>query len=253
MGEGRISTDITHRIGWLVLDNPQRRNAMDLAMYRAVPAAVDELVDSGVAVIVVRGAGTEAFGAGSDISQFTRERTGPAARHYNDVEHRSQAALRTVDVPVIAMIHGPCMGGGIGMAAAADIRYASEDAVFAVPPARLGVGYDPRAVTTLVETVGPTAARELLLTARRFDAAEALRLGFINAVVAAPELEAHVVDVATGITRLAPLTLGALKRASYEGTTAATVAATDRCYASADYLEGIAAFTEKRPPVFRGH
>lgn len=252
MGEGRVRTDVADRIGWLVLDNPDRRNAMDLAMYAAVPDAVQRLRAADVAVVIVRGAGDEAFGAGSDISEFRRERTGPAARRYNDVEHRAQQSVRQLEVPVIAMIRGACMGGGIGMAAAADIRYAADDAVFAVPPARLGVGYDPRAVVDLVAALGPTAARELLLTARRFDAREALRLGFVNAVVAAADLESHVTAIARRITTLAPLTLRAVKRASYEGVTAATVAAADRCYSSEDYLEGIAAFTERRDPVFRG-
>jgi enoyl-CoA hydratase len=238
-------------VGWLILDNENRRNALCLAMYEALPAAAATLAaDRRVRVVVLRGAGNGAFGAGSDISEFAARRVGAAAEHYNQVEHEARAAIRALDVPVIAQIHGPCRGGALALALGADLRLADTAATFAVPPARLGVGYDPRAVADLVAAVGDAHARRLLLTAAVIDATEAVRIGLVHEVHEPVDLEAAVLALATGISALAPLSLRAAKHALRGDATA--VAAAALCYDSSDYREGIAAFLEKRSPRFTG-
>jgi enoyl-CoA hydratase/carnithine racemase len=227
-------------------------------MYAAIPGAVAELTaDQGLRVVILRGAGDQAFGAGSDISEFAVRRVGDAAAAYNAVEERATEALRAIPVPVVALIHGPCMGGGLGLALCADLRIAADDATFAVPPGKLGIGYPADAARRLRDVVGPAVAKELLFTARVVDADEALRLGLANRVVAKADLDAEVEHLAEQIARLAPGTLRAAKlavdaRDDDPDAVAAADAAVLACYHSEDYQEGIAAFLEKRRPRFVG-
>ncbi|NNE73816.1 MAG: enoyl-CoA hydratase [Acidimicrobiales bacterium] len=248
---GGVGHSIDGAVATITISNPDRRNAMSLAMYAAIPAAVAAVDQTPeVRVTVVRGAGTEAFGAGSSIDEFARLRMGAAAVEYNRIEHEATEALAGLTMPVVAAIHGPCMGGGVGLALTADLRIAADDAQFAVPPGRLGVGYPVDAAQRLQAIVGPTAAADLLLTARVIDANEAHRIGLVTAVVAKAELDQHVADLVLRISRLAPLTLKAVKLALRHSPEAAEAAAS--CYDSADYAEGIAAFAAKRRPTFTG-
>jgi enoyl-CoA hydratase/carnithine racemase len=250
---GSIRTECRGALGTLVIDNPPRRNAMDLAMYASVPGAVATLLaHDGLRVVVLRGAGDAAFGAGSDISEFRAERTGEAARRYNATEAAAAAAIEQIPVPVVAAIHGACMGGGVGMALCADLRYAADDARFAITPGKLGVGFPPDGMARLVATVGAARAKELVFTARVVDAPEAERIGLVNHVVAKHELDAHVAQLVAAIAELAPLTLRAVKLAARDAASPAAVDAAHRCFSSADFLEGIDAHGEKRPPTFRG-
>ena len=190
---GTVRASIDGSVAHLIIDNPARRNAMSLDMYAAVPDAVRAIIESpAVRVVVLRGEGDVAFGAGSDISEFTEKRTGRGALHYNAVEERAVQAIEAIRVPVLALVHGPCMGGGAGMALCADIRFAADDATFAIPPAKLGVGYPATSTARLQAAVGASRAKDLIFSGRVIDANEALRIGMVDAVVAKDALDAHV-------------------------------------------------------------
>lgn len=247
-------------VGWLVFDHPERRNAIHRAMWEAIPLRLAELdADDDVRVIVMRGAGEVAFVAGADISEFEQSRIGPGARDYDKLTERAFRALADVQKPLIAMIHGFCIGGGSGIALHADMRYAAEDAVFAIPPARLGLGYSATNVETLVGVVGQAFAREILFTARRYDARAAERMGLVHQVLPKDELEPFVRKLALQVADNAPLTLRAAKlclsdlgRPASERDADTVSAAIQACFDSEDYAEGVAAFLAKRRPVFRG-
>jgi enoyl-CoA hydratase/carnithine racemase len=258
---GRVHVAVEGAIGWLVFDQPERRNAISLEMWQAIPPAAAALeADPAVRVVVLRGAGEEAFVSGADISEFQRTRTGArAAQAYEDVGITAFEAVARLAKPVLAMIHGWCVGGGMAIALSADLRYAADDAVLAIPAARLGLGYHVAGLDALVRLVGPSTAKEVLFTARRFPAPEALARGLVNEVVAKARLEARVREVAATIADNAPLTLRSAKRVI--GELGRDGAERDRdamrrsilaCFESEDYREGVRAFLEKRKPVFTG-
>ena len=254
--EGEILTTISGQIGWLTIANPLNRNAMNLAMYQQIPSAIDELVNAKIRVVIVQGHGDEAFGAGSDISEFETLRTPDNAGTYDDAEADAHEALEHAPVPTIAMVKGPCRGGGLAIALACDLRYASEEATFAAPPAKLGIAFPHPAVESLVNAIGDTHARRLLLTATTIDAQEAYRIGLIHRVMDASILETEVGSIATGICKLAPNSLTAAKTslANLKGqaTQQQVQDAIAACYESQDYQEGIKAFMNKRAPNFDG-
>jgi len=257
---GRVRVEKEGSLGWIVFDQPERRNAISVEMWRQIPEAVADLAaDDAVRVAILRGEGDVAFVSGADISQFEETRVGAASKDYNAGNARAFAALATLEKPLIAMIHGFCVGGGCAIALNADLRYAADDAVFAIPAAKLGLGYAMLGIQTLIDVVGPSRAKEMFFTARRFDAAEALHMGLVNAVVPKAELEAHVRAVAEGIAANAPLTVRAVKRSVLELARdpdqrdhAAVAEMVRRCFESDDYKEGIRAFLEKRPARFQG-
>ena len=245
--------------GWLVLNRPERRNALNADMWAAIPPlmqALDAAPD--VRVIVIRGEGPEAFAAGADISEFGAARNdAAAARAYEELNGRAFHAIRGAAKPVIAMVRGFCIGGGLAIALACDLRIADQTALFSLPPAKLGLAYPLDGLRDLVLTVGPAAAKEIIFTARRIKTEEARRLGLINRIAA--DLEAETKALCAEIAEGAPFTQTHAKRAidfitgrpgHEDDADVAWLAA--RCFDSADYAEGRAAFAEKRKPGFRG-
>jgi len=248
-------------LAWLVFDHPERRNAVSMEMWQAIPdlaAALD--ADPSVRVIGLRGAGDIAFVSGADISEFASTRTGAnAAQAYEDTTATAFAALAGVGKPVVAAIHGFCVGGGMAVALTADLRIAADDAQLAIPAARLGLGYHAAGIDALLRLVGPSTAKEVLFTARRFTAEEALVRGLVNEVVPKARLDARVREVAAQIAENAPLTLRSVKLVIRELGRDASARDRDRvrdsihaCFESDDYREGVQAFLDKRKPVFQG-
>jgi len=257
---GSIRVDREGAIGWITFDQPDRRNAISVEMWEAIPTVARQLdSDPEVRVVAMRGAGDVAFVSGADISEFDRRRNAETSRDYDELNGRAFAALVALDKPLLAMIHGFCVGGGTAIALCADLRYAADDAQFGIPAARLGLGYSERSLAQLVRLVGPAAASEILFTARRFSAQDALRIGLVNAVLPKAELEATVRETAETIAANAPLTVKASKlairdlgRAEAEREPGSVRAAVRACLESDDYQEGVRAFLGKRRPDFRG-
>ncbi|GAC1340020.1 MAG: enoyl-CoA hydratase [Myxococcales bacterium] len=248
-------------IGWMIFNNPARHNAVSVEMWRAVPEILAEYQrDDAIRVVVLAGAGGKAFVSGADISEFEQKRSSrETVLAYNAIADRANRAILDFPKPTIAMIQGYCIGGGLGVAVCCDLRFATEDARFAVPAAKLGLGYAYAGIQRLTHVVGPSFAKEIFFTARQFDAAEALQMGLVNRLKPAAGLEAWVQETAKTIGGNAPLTISAVKLAIAEShkdpaqrDLAACQAATDACFASEDYIEGRTAFMEKRKPMFRG-
>jgi enoyl-CoA hydratase len=248
-------------VGRVVVSNPDKYNAMTTGMWRALPERIAELdVDPAVHVIVLTGDGDKAFVSGADISQFESERTEAAAQErYNEAVDAAYMAPVKAGKPVIAAIRGICMGGGLGLAAACDIRLCADDARFRMPAARLGLGYKQAGVQRFVSLIGVQNTFDIFFSARVFDAAEALRMGFVSRVVAPGALDEAVAALAGMIGENAPLTTRAVKLTvnavlgnHAEANAQSAQAAIDLCNKSADYREGVRAFGEKRKPVFTG-
>jgi enoyl-CoA hydratase/carnithine racemase len=248
-------------IGWMIFNNPERRNAVSLDMWEAIPGIMDDFIkDSAVRVIVLAGAGDKAFISGADISQFEKNRSSAeSVAHYDETAAKGSNAIHHSPKPTIAMIRGYCLGGGLNTAMRCDLRIAAEDARFAIPAARLGLGYGYPGSRMLVDLVGPAYAKEIFFTARQFDAQEAWRMGLVNKVVAVADLESTVRSYAETIGANAPLTVATSKMAvdaavrdPEDRDLKAVQASVDKCFASEDYKEGRRAFMEKRKPVFRG-
>ncbi|MGH1359770.1 MAG: enoyl-CoA hydratase [Burkholderiaceae bacterium] len=257
----RIVARIEDGIGWLTLNHPERRNALSLEMWQGLGDAVEAFsADQTVRVIVIHGAGGKSFAAGADISEFDSNRANAEQkRHYGEISARASLGLSQLDKPLIAMIDGFCIGGGLAIALTADIRIASTAATFGIPAAKLGLGYEYEGIAALARLIGPSYTKDLLFSARFLDSGEALRIGLINNEVAPQELEQTVRDYAARIVANAPLTIHAAKAAVrlYEqytsGADSKPVARlVDHCFDSADYQEGRRAFMEKRKPKFIG-
>jgi enoyl-CoA hydratase len=224
----------------------------------AATAALEEAHD--VRVVVLTGAGDKAFVSGADISKFESERASQEAIvRYNATVERANAAVYEYPKPTIAMIRGYCIGGGLGLAMCCDLRICSDDSRFAVPAAKLGLGYPYHGLKKLVDVVGPSFAKEIFYTARQFDAEEARAMGLVNRVVKADELHAYVQKYADAIAENAPLTIatskftiGEVVKDESTRDVAKCAAMVKQCFDSADYAEGRRAFMEKRKPAFTG-
>ena len=249
-------------IGWIVFNQPEKRNAVSQEMWERMPEYVrDVTADDAIRVVVLRGAGEQAFVAGADISQFKDRRRNMAdEEEYRRISAQGQEALARLGKPLLAMIHGYCVGGGVGIAITCDIRIAADDARFGIPAARLGLGYHYRGMETLMKLIGPAYTKEIFFTARTdFGAQDALRMGLVNQVVPRAELLGYTREYAQRIARNAPLTLRSAKttveqllRPPAERDVALLDKLLADCFNSQDYQEGVRAFSEKRHPQFQG-
>ena len=247
-------------VATITIDNPARMNALTAAMWGALPELMARAAaDPAVRVIVLRGAGTRAFSAGADISEFESQRAGDAVHTYDNLNHAAFDALTLSVKPTIAMIQGFCLGGGLGLALACDLRIADDTAQFAITAAKLGIGYNPRWIGPILRAVSPTTAKLILFTGRRFTANEALRLGLATQITTPDELVPVTYGLAAEIGANAPLSVTAAKAMIDElaqPSAKVDMVKLDRyvaaCFDSADYAEGRRAFLEKRKPQFRG-
>jgi enoyl-CoA hydratase len=261
MTDASLSAEKEGPIGWMIFNNPGRRNAVTYEMWAAMPGILaDFAADPNVRVAILRGGGDQTFISGADISQFEAKRSTPEdMAAYNRTLAQANDALIQLQKPTIAMVRGHCIGGGLGIALCCDLRIAADDARFGIPAARLGLGYAYEGVKRLVDLVGPSFAKEVFYTARQFDAGEALTMGLVNRVVPAAELETFTREYSARIAGNAPLTIKAVKLSAdmavaETGEKDLRVArdAVDACNHSEDYREGRRAFLEKRRPQFKG-
>jgi len=247
--------------GWIIFSSLSKLNAITYDMYRRVPEAMAEHGrDPSVRMIALRGVGDKAFTSGADVTEFAHARDSiGATASYNQAVEDCNVALTSCAKPTVAFVRGVCYGGGLGIAARCDVRLCSDDSVFALPAARLGLGYSYSSIMRLAHVVGPAYCAEIMFTGRRYSAEEAYQMRLVNRVVPQADFERVVAEYCATIAENAPLTIAAGKRCLIEGykdpaqrdmrTVQATI---DACYTSEDYREGRDAFIEKRKPVFRG-
>jgi enoyl-CoA hydratase len=257
----RILAQAEGAIGWMVFNNAEKRNALSLDMWAAIPAILDRFErDHDIRVVVLRGVGEEAFISGADVSEFEKVRASPEQiAHYDKISETAVARIQSCPKPTIAMIHGFCIGGGLGVALSCDLRLAADSGRFGIPAARLGVSYRWSDIKKLMDLIGPADTKEIFYTARHFSASEAKEMGLVNRVLPVAELEAYARDYCAKIAENAPLTIAATKgviaellKPASEIDRARCEALVKQCFASADYIEGRRAFVEKRKPVFKG-
>lgn len=254
---GRLIVEQEGPTGWITFNQPDRLNAVRRDMWDALPEAVASLLDLGVRAIVLKGAGDKAFISGADIAEFDEQRHDAATnRSFTASVSMATASLLHAPVPTIAMINGFCIGGGIVIASACDIRVCTEGSRFGVPAGRLGLGFELDNFIRLQSLVGRGIALEMLATARQLTALEAAKAGLVNSIVPQGKLDDATRELVMMISATAPLTYAAAKLASRAeldpSLRDAAQHAIDVCFDSADFTEGRAAFHERRQPVFSG-
>jgi enoyl-CoA hydratase len=259
--EGKILQSVADGVGVITFNNPEKRNAMSLDMWEGLGHALVELRDNPlVRVVVLLGAGDKAFVSGADISQFEKNRhNAQASEEYSKKSAAQRALLADYPKPIIACIRGFCLGGGMQVAMAADIRIASEHSQFGIPAAKLGIAYGYDGLKHLVSLVGPSWARLIMYTGMKVDSAEALRIGLVDRVVPDAELWSATMEIARTISGNAPLAIQAAKitiaqvlKDPDKRDMDAIKAIGTACMDSEDFREGRQAFMEKRKPNFTG-
>lgn len=261
MAEGRVIGEKDGRVGRIIFDNVAKHNAVSKAMWDQLADTIEAFeADDDVRVIVLEGAGEKAFVSGADISKFQDERANlDAVKEYGNSVNRGYGAVQHAAKPTIAKIRGYCYGGGMGIAICCDIRICSDNSSFCIPAAKLGVGYGPENTKVLVDLVGPSFAKEIFYTARRFDSEEAQMMGLVNRVVSFDDLNDYVEGYTDMMTSNAPLSLkttnlivNELVKDEGNRNMALCHQLVEDCSKSDDLEEGRRAFMEKRKPEFMG-
>ena len=247
-------------IGWLTINRPEKMNSLTREMWSQFSELLNKLSSHPrVRVIVIRGAGPECFSAGADVDEFRDRLDSEVSSDVLSPTADTFDAIAECETPTIAMVRGNCFGGGCAIALAADIRCASKNSLFAITPARLGLGYPFNGIERAVQELGAAQARYLFLTTDAIGADDALRIGLAQVVYPEHELESKTEALALKIASLAPLTLRSIKKSIQVTQTAASdrdlegvERYIDACWKSDDFREGLHAFGEKRKPGFKG-
>lgn len=256
----RMQARIGDGIGWMIFNNPQRHNALSLEMWEGIGDILEHFAENpDVRVIIMRGAGGKAFVSGADISEFDKARANAEQRaSYGVIAGRATNWLAKIEKPLIGLIEGYCIGGGLATALAADVRFATPDSRFGIPAAKLGLGYEYEGLSKLARLVGPSRARDIMFSARFMPASEAKDMGLVNFIHERDEIESACIEYATTIAGNAPLTVQAAKaalnaweRGGRQDEVEAVRAMIDDCFNSEDYKEGRKAFAAKRKPNFK--
>lgn len=256
-----VDCDVYEQYAVVTFNNPQRHNAMSVSMWTELASTMASLAQqSDIRVVVLQGAGDKAFVSGADISEFGDKRdTDQQAAEYTQIVESAERAISEFPKPTIAKIQGYCIGGGLGLALACDIRICSDDATFNMPAGKLGLGYSYHDSARMLRILGQAKAFEMFYTARRFKASEALNMGLVNTMVSGTELDATVDEWVAQISANAPLTLATFKACAInwarqdESVEHSDInALIDQCNSSDDHRDARRAFAEKRRPVFKG-
>ena len=259
--QDKILVERSGKIGRVIINNEAKRNAMSLDMWEAIPKAIKELdEDPEIFVIVITGAGEKAFVSGADVTEFDKVRSDtPSTARYDELNAEGYRAVRNAKKPTVALIKGFCMGAGLGLAAACDLRLSNKSGKFGIPAGKLGVSYPANAIADFVNIIGAANTKELYMTAKVLDCDGADRIGFLHeiyendafdesaqtycdtiAALAPLSAQYHKAVINTAIDQIDCLPMGDLKKMAIT------------CIESDDYAEGLRAFAEKRKPIFEG-
>ena len=254
-----IDVERNGAIATVILNRPHKLNALTRGMWASLGEAVERLsADDTVRCVILRGAGEKSFSPGNDIAEFAHERSNKKqAVAYGKVMHRTADALANCRHPLIAQIHGICVGGGLEIAALADLRICGESSRFGAPIKNLGLVMAYAEMAPLVRLVGPSIALEILLEGRIFDAVEAKEKGLVTRVVPDDRVAAETHEAAQRIAEGAPLVARwhkkfARRLASGQPLTAAELDECFDCFDTEDFRIGYAAFLAKQKPEFLG-
>ena len=257
----KMLSRIEEGVGYITFNNPDKHNAVSIEMWDALEKILNNFRNSNkIRVIVLNGAGGKSFVSGADISKFDKERSSKeAVLSYNKRTQKVYELLESFPKPTIAMIDGYCIGGGLNLAVCCDIRICSEKSKFAMPAAKLSLGYPFSSIKRLFDVMGPGMAKHFMFTAEKISATEALACGLVQKLISEDSIDSYVKDYALTIANNAPLTIKAMKQIGIEilknpdeRDLLLCEKLASACFDSEDYKEGRKAFMEKRKPNFKG-
>ena len=262
MTEEKMLSRTQDSVGYIIFNNPEKHNAVSREMWDGLEQFLNQFrEDNNIRVVVLEGAGGKSFVSGADISKFDKERsTKEAVLSYNKRTQKIYELIEAFPKPTIAKINGYCIGGGLNLAVCCDIRICSEKSQFAMPAAKLSLGYPFSSIKRLFDIMGPGMSKHFMFTAERILADEALSCGLVQKLVEDGSLEEFVNNYAEKIAGNAPLTIKAMKNIGIEilknpsdRNLEECKKLAEACFDSNDYVEGRRAFMEKRKPNFKGN